>query len=121
MNVTVSLISTSPPGTSNDGFHMHPCLQVQEILANVFSHISVGNQSELQEVYTVFRSSNSTLLRLATTCRAFSSPALDALWSFQPSLFFLMKLLPPDAFKIVYDYGDSVLVSYTERIFIILL
>ena len=103
---------------------MHPCLQVQEILAHIFSYIPVRNQSlseDLEEDRSIVRRRRSksgllTLLGLATTCRVFSSPALDVLWSFQPSLFFLMKLLPPDAFKIVSGKDGSVLVSYTEHI-----
>jgi len=102
---------------------MHPCLQVQEILGSIFSHISAGNQPRTQssvDEYMLRRPGSkfglSTLLGLATTCRAFSSPALNALWSFQPSLFFLMKLLPLDAFGIVSGIDGSVLVSHTERI-----
>lgn len=67
---------------------MHRCLLVAEI----FSHITYFSTADTRggsygktEVY-----------RLALTCRAFSEPALDAVWREIDSLINLIHLLPDD-------------------------
>jgi hypothetical protein len=58
---------------------MHHALLISEILSNIISHITVDEQPGVWPVEYV-KSSAPTLFALALTCRAFSEPALDALW-----------------------------------------
>jgi hypothetical protein len=63
---------------------MHDCLQITEILANIF------------DSYDDDKRSRNTLLHLALVCKIFHEPALDALWRFQWSLLTLVKTFPRD-------------------------
>ena len=74
---------------------MHACLRVHEILANIFTGITTEDPAHL-----FGRAGLNTLGSLATTCKTFTEPALDALWDTQPSLFQLLKNLPSDAINI---------------------
>ncbi|KAG5643531.1 hypothetical protein DXG03_000723 [Asterophora parasitica] len=67
---------------------MHHCLTIQEIVANI-----------IFEIPETFGPLDRTLAGLARTCRAFSEPALDALWCSQPNLFNLLKYLPADSYE----------------------
>ncbi|KAF7305369.1 hypothetical protein HMN09_00789100 [Mycena chlorophos] len=58
---------------------MHRCLQIAEVLDNIFSLLP--------------HPSDPTLARLARTCRAFSDPALDILWWRQETLTNLSRCL----------------------------
>jgi hypothetical protein len=75
---------------------MHPCLEVQEILANIISHIELKHEDGEPEAATGWHD----VLNLALTCKAFLEPALDGLWHTQPSLFSLLQTLPEDAFYV---------------------
>ncbi|KAJ7061160.1 hypothetical protein C8F01DRAFT_1252803 [Mycena amicta] len=67
---------------------MHRCLQIPEITAHIVSH--VPNLADGPR--------NSTLGRLAQTCRHFLEPALDELWRSpgQNTLFYVLRCLPTD-------------------------
>jgi hypothetical protein len=57
---------------------MHHCLEVQEILKEIFSHVlerESGNYAAPAQ--------QSTLAALARMCKAFYEPAIDVLWSEQ--------------------------------------
>lgn len=51
--------------------------------------------------------STTALARLARTCRLFSAPALDILWSRLPSIGPLLRLLSEDKWINEYDDGDK--------------
>ena len=52
-----------------------------------------------------------TCASLARTCRAFCSPALDVLWSYQGNLMNLIKCMPEDLLDIApYGHGFRILV-----------
>ena len=74
---------------------MHPCLRVDEILANIFAGITTEDPAHL-----FGRAGLDTLGSLAMTCKTFTEPALDALWDTQRSLFHLLTNLPNDAINI---------------------
>ncbi|KAF9460419.1 hypothetical protein BDZ94DRAFT_1266201 [Collybia nuda] len=69
---------------------MHRCLEISELLTRIFL-FTTGSR----DVWPVRGSS--TLLALALTCKTFSGPALDILWSFMPGLKPLIPCLPSDA------------------------
>ncbi|KIK39122.1 hypothetical protein CY34DRAFT_108384 [Suillus luteus UH-Slu-Lm8-n1] len=58
---------------------MHHALLIPEILSYIISHITVDERCGIWPADYV-KSSAPTLVALALTCRAFSEPALDALW-----------------------------------------
>ncbi|KAG6817188.1 hypothetical protein H0H93_007434 [Arthromyces matolae] len=60
---------------------MHICLQIPQVLALIFEYLREEEDDE-------------ALANLATTCKTFSHPALDALWYTQLSLFNLLKCFP---------------------------
>jgi F-box-like len=62
----------------------HRCLEIEEILCNVFKTIESSN----------------SLAALARTCKSFTNPALDLLWYRLWSLEPLLKTLPSTAFVI---------------------
>ncbi|KAF5361643.1 hypothetical protein D9758_007301 [Tetrapyrgos nigripes] len=64
---------------------MHHCLQVVEILQNIFKFLRADHDAQL-----------GTLANLALTCRTFQEPALDALWWSISSLDPLRRLMPDD-------------------------
>ncbi|KAF8065072.1 hypothetical protein FPV67DRAFT_167905 [Lyophyllum atratum] len=66
---------------------MHRCLQIPEILANIFSHLLHHDAS----VWPRYGSKD--LAHVARTCRTLSGPALDALWYSQTSLLPLLKCM----------------------------
>ncbi|KAH9912778.1 uncharacterized protein BXZ73DRAFT_55873 [Epithele typhae] len=66
-----------------------------EILCEVFEHLDLGRpQTELPIQRFHRRLSELALLRLSTTCRAFSGPALDVLWRRPPSILAVLSVLP---------------------------
>jgi len=77
---------------------MHDCLKIQEIVTNIFQHISQHLGSP--ELCYWPRLGSSTLAGLARTCKVFAEPVLDNLWYYQTSLVPLILCLPPDAIKI---------------------
>ena len=66
---------------------MHLCLQISEILDNIFGSYNGNKQGK------------STLLHLALVCKIFHEPALDALWKFQRSFWTLLKTFPRDSWE----------------------
>ncbi|KAF8060217.1 hypothetical protein FPV67DRAFT_336296 [Lyophyllum atratum] len=58
---------------------MHDCLEVFDILTIIFQDLDL-----------------SSLASLARTCHAFTEPALDILWYEQPTLGFLIQVMPSD-------------------------
>ena len=76
----------------------HPCLNIQEILTNIFEHVP----------------ERATLAALARTCKTFSDPALDSLWYSQSSVIPLIKCLPSDVYILEHPhpiFDRSTLVS----------
>lgn len=67
---------------------MHRCLNIVEVQRTI-----------LREVYCQPRGSV-TLARIARTCRAFNSTALDVLWASLDSFVYLIQSLPRDLWKI---------------------
>lgn len=67
---------------------MHRCLNIVEVQRAIF-----------REVHRQPRGS-ATLARLARTCRAFNSAALDVLWATLESFVYLVQSLPRDLWKI---------------------
>jgi hypothetical protein len=61
---------------------MHLCLQITEILTNIFAS------------YDDDKESIKTLYFLALVCKIFHEPARDALWRFQRSFVTLVKMFP---------------------------
>ncbi|KAG6919157.1 hypothetical protein DXG01_008964 [Tephrocybe rancida] len=74
---------------------MHHCLQIQEILHNIFSSLSLDPKGSIWPL-----PGSGALFSLALTCRAFSGLALDELWHFQPSILYLLRCLPDDCIEI---------------------
>lgn len=64
---------------------MHRCLLVAEIFCLITDFSTAGFLPEKKDVY-----------RLALTCKAFSEPALDALWREISGMMDLIHLLPAD-------------------------
>jgi len=79
---------------------MHACLRVHEILANIFAGTITEDPAHL-----FGRAGLNTLGSLATTCKTFTEPALDALWDTQPCLFHLLTNLPSNAINIEEKQG----------------
>ncbi|EIW86167.1 hypothetical protein CONPUDRAFT_160990 [Coniophora puteana RWD-64-598 SS2] len=75
---------------------MHPALGLSEVLERIFSRIG----DELDDDYSPSPSSrplpirNSTLARLARTCKTFKKPAIDGLWSEIPATRIYESLIP---------------------------
>ncbi|KIM73273.1 hypothetical protein PILCRDRAFT_15370 [Piloderma croceum F 1598] len=63
---------------------MHPCLQITEILSEIFAS------------YDEDKENIRTLYSLALVCKMFHEPARDALWRFQRSFVTLVKMFPAD-------------------------
>ena len=63
---------------------MHPCIQITEILANIFASYD-GDKESIKTLYF-----------LTLVCKMFHEPAHDALWRFQRSFTTLMKMFPKD-------------------------
>ncbi|KAG6905045.1 hypothetical protein DXG01_005412 [Tephrocybe rancida] len=76
---------------------MDHCLQIQEILHNIFSSLSLDSKAGIWSLR-----GSGVLSSLALTCRAFSGLALDELWHFQPLNLYLLLLrcLPDDCLEI---------------------
>lgn len=75
---------------------MHHCLEIQEILAEIFQYISSEPCSDR------VRSPPATLAGLARTCTTFTDPATDVLWHTQPAdLFNLINCLPSHAVEVI--------------------
>ncbi|KAG0703851.1 hypothetical protein DFH29DRAFT_802801, partial [Suillus ampliporus] len=78
---------------------MHPCLQIHEVLRNIFSalnkyrDITLDAQKSSRANYGI-DVRRQTLARLARTCRTFSEPALDVLWAHIDTLSPLVACLP---------------------------
>jgi hypothetical protein len=80
---------------------MHHCLEITEILYNIFNSFEVF-------------ASHSNFLSLALVSKAFHEPALDVLWKFQRSLLPLIKTFPADVWE---EEGDpSTLVSQSSSL-----
>jgi hypothetical protein len=62
---------------------MHRCLEVLDILLNVFDYVYADEQDGVCQLSLVSR-----------TCRTFQAPALDILWRSLPNLVPLVKSLP---------------------------
>jgi hypothetical protein len=84
---------------------MHRCLQISEILDDIVEKI-------FQPIYDCKwhcprprgRRDLRDVLAVALVSKAFCEPALDALWTFQHSLLFLVKTFPPDLW---FETNDS--------------
>jgi hypothetical protein len=63
---------------------MHLCLQIAEILTEIFSSYN-GDKESIKSLYA-----------LALVCQIFHEPARDALWRFQQSFVTLVKMFPED-------------------------
>ena len=95
---------------------MHRCLWIQEVLHNIFDNLADDLPSlETRGWPTV---GHATLAQLARTCKAFTEPALDALWRFQPSLAPLVQCLPSHALRKIPHGGTCKLVRniYASRL-----
>lgn len=87
---------------------MHRCLEVAEILATIIDYVKVlPHIAPFDGGYTPFTEGNHHLLQLAVTCRAFSEPALNALWRTQKSLLPLIETLPEDAWDTTVTHEDN--------------
>jgi hypothetical protein len=72
---------------------MHRCLEIQELLDNIFEHTDTPK----------------TLLNSALTCRQFSETALPALWGSHGGFKHVLNLLPSDCrFVIHSQYWDEI-------------
>ncbi|KAJ6522216.1 hypothetical protein DFH09DRAFT_1330695 [Mycena vulgaris] len=78
---------------------MHHCLQIQEVVGLVCSHLHPNPAGPLEDGHTARQPVLSDLAVLARTCTAFHSPALDLLWS-SALLANLLRLLPSDLLAI---------------------
>ncbi|EIW74832.1 hypothetical protein CONPUDRAFT_169777 [Coniophora puteana RWD-64-598 SS2] len=76
---------------------MHRVLLVAELLDNIFGNLS----AEFERL--IGGPNDGTLLALATTCRTFKEPALNALWENLPEIDTLIKCLPRDAWEASVD------------------
>ncbi|TCD69579.1 hypothetical protein EIP91_007001 [Steccherinum ochraceum] len=65
-----------------------PCLQVSEILVYIFSYVRDRNDGQ------------ATLFAIASSCRTFCDPALDALYRTVPNIATIFRCLPADAWYI---------------------
>ncbi|CAA7266226.1 unnamed protein product [Cyclocybe aegerita] len=74
---------------------MHYCLQVPELVSNIFQYCRANDEA-------VYRRSPrlKSLPALAQTCQFFLAPALDAHWHTIPSLEPLLNLLPQDVVEL---------------------
>lgn len=92
---------------------MHRCLQVFEVISQIFSEIDGHVYDTRMRYPTRIRHREAAALRtlagLARTCRAFKEPALDVLWREIPDLFVLIKHLMPEEL-LRYDEESSELV-----------
>lgn len=94
-------------------YNMHPCLTVQEILANIFASYSYSYTGEAFtgiKKYSLHAQDRRLLAHLARTCKAFSEPALDVLWHTQTSIVPLVRCLPSNALEI--DAKREILVCF---------
>ncbi|KDQ62042.1 hypothetical protein JAAARDRAFT_203263 [Jaapia argillacea MUCL 33604] len=66
---------------------MHQCLQIREILSNIFENVNRGKDP----------TRCATLAGLARTCQVFHDPALDILWDKISDLAHLIKCMPSDS------------------------
>ncbi|KAJ7150748.1 hypothetical protein C8R46DRAFT_1198276 [Mycena filopes] len=74
---------------------MHRCWKVNELTSMIFECLGpVHNTLSTPTRRRNRNSPQSTLSRLARTCRDFTNPALDLLWEKQPTIFWLLKCLP---------------------------
>ncbi|GLB45700.1 hypothetical protein LshimejAT787_2600330 [Lyophyllum shimeji] len=71
---------------------MHPCLNLTEIQAVIFGHLSNPDLQVNGDPLPDF----ATLASVARTCTAFTEVALDALWRDQTSLAPLLQVMPAD-------------------------
>jgi hypothetical protein len=72
---------------------MHHALEIEEILSNIFAYCSYSE--EIPFLLICHREKTSPeLAALARTCRAFTEPALDALWRELIDLSPLARCLP---------------------------
>ncbi|KAF9467213.1 hypothetical protein BDZ94DRAFT_1249858 [Collybia nuda] len=80
---------------------MHPCLNISEVLSNIFKYVLEDVPSgEVPEITRWPEAGSMTLAALARTCKAFSEPALNVLWYRQPSLAPLLNCLPVDCYQV---------------------
>ncbi|KAJ7461275.1 hypothetical protein B0H11DRAFT_2312698, partial [Mycena galericulata] len=79
---SLSFFLSSPSSSTTKG-EMHRCLKIPEVLRMVFAELGSGDR--------VPSEGRVALGRLARSCRIFSNPALDELWSSQVSLAPLLK------------------------------
>ncbi|KAF9467018.1 hypothetical protein BDZ94DRAFT_1250325 [Collybia nuda] len=79
---------------------MHPCLQINEILTNIFESTRELEATEHPRFPLWPAKGSKNLAALARACKTFSEPALDLLWEFQPSLAPLVRCLPGDALAV---------------------
>lgn len=76
---------------------MHPCLQSPEIVQLVVGNLWDGHEPDAYAPIVtpmIHASTRTSLARLARTCRAFQSHALDALWSRQVGIENLLRCMP---------------------------
>ncbi|KAJ7629109.1 hypothetical protein FB45DRAFT_1059706 [Roridomyces roridus] len=89
---------------------MHRALQIDEIVGMICVQISRAGPSDWSAGLPTeeYSSYCDDLARLARTCTAFLDPALDALWSFQGTLLYLLRTMPSDLWDIeVTPYGED--------------
>ena len=70
---------------------MHLCLQIAEILTEIFSSYD-GDKESIKTLYS-----------LALVCKIFHEPARNALWRFQRSFVTLVKMFPEDLWDEIED------------------
>lgn len=87
----------SPPSKNRSS--MHRCLEVNEILQNIFCFIPD------QQVRS--RRWSNALLNVALVRRAFTNPAMSLLWEKLTSLVRLIRILPRDLFHICPDGAST--------------
>ena len=73
-------------GLGTPRFNMHPCLNVDEIL-------------RLLACELVASKGQASAVALATCCKSFEDPVLDALWETQDQLTPLLKCFPQDVLE----------------------
>ncbi|KAG1735048.1 hypothetical protein EDB19DRAFT_1725777 [Suillus lakei] len=90
---------------------MHSCLQIYEVLRNIFSVLNdyeditldVQQLSGVNGVHV----RRQTLARLARTCRTFSEPALDVLWAHIDTLSPVVACLPKHVWSRPVSHGRA--------------
>ena len=96
--------SVSDPAPILAPHKMHPCLNIVEVQREIFRDVHHQPRGP------------ATLARLARTCRAFNSVALDVLWATLDSFVYLVQCLPRDLWKI--EPADRKLVCMCSQVII---